>query len=81
MSEVFVYTTPTCPYCHKVKDWLTQHNIQFTEINVAEDHNAVEQMIKESGQSGVPVIKIQNQDEAKIIVGYDISALEKEFNK
>lgn len=79
-KEVIVYSTPQCPYCHKTKEWLTEHNVKFKDINVAEDHEAARQMVLESGQMGVPVWKIiENGKIKRVVIGYDINALEQEF--
>jgi glutaredoxin 3 len=80
-KEVLIYTTPTCPYCHKVKDWLNQHKVSFKEINLAVDYDAAQKMIEESNQVGVPVVKIsENNKIKKIIIGYDTDQLEDEFD-
>ncbi|MBS3139821.1 glutathione S-transferase N-terminal domain-containing protein [Candidatus Woesearchaeota archaeon] len=64
---VKIYTTPTCPWCHKAKEWLKQNKIKYIEKNVAADEQARKEMIKKSGQMGVPVLEIKG----KIIVGFD----------
>jgi glutaredoxin 3 len=64
---VKVFSTPVCPYCVSLKEFLKQHNIEFEEFNVAEDEKAREEMIQKSGQMGVPVIEI----DGKIVVGFD----------
>ncbi len=71
MTNVIIYSTPTCPYCHKEKEYLKQHGIEFKDINVAEDRAAAAEMIEKSGQNGVPVTDIGG----KIIVGFDKPAL------
>jgi glutaredoxin 3 len=73
MTEVKVFSTPTCPYCVKAKDWLKENNVEFKDINVAEDAQARQEMVDKSGQMGVPVIMIDEE----IIVGYDVSAMKK----
>ena len=73
MANVTIYTTNTCPYCHMAKDYFKEHNVEFKEFNVSEDHDKAREMIEKSGQSGVPVIDI----EGKIIVGFDKEAIEK----
>ena len=79
-KEVVVYSTPTCPYCHKTKEWLKEHNVNFKDINVAEDQEAAKKMIEESGQMGVPVWKvIENGATKRVVIGYDVNALEEEF--
>jgi glutaredoxin 3 len=79
-KEFTLYSTPTCPYCHKMREWLTEHKVVFKEINLAENYDVAEQMIKETNQAGVPVLKItENNKIKKIFVGYDTDALEEEF--
>ncbi len=64
---VKVYSTPSCPYCHKAKDYLKEKGVEFEDINVAEDTDKQQEMIKLSGQMGVPVIAIGEE----VIVGFD----------
>ncbi len=71
-----VYSTPICLYCITLKEFLKKHNIEFEEIDVAEDPKAREEMIKKSGQMGVPVIEI----DGKIIVGFDKEKISKLLN-
>ena len=73
MHAVIIYSTPTCPYCTLAKKFMKEKNVAFTEINVADDENAAQEMIKKSGQMGVPVIVVGEQ----IIVGFDKSELER----
>ncbi len=75
--NVTVYSTPSCPYCHQAKEWLTEHNVPFTDKNVADDDTARETMIAISNQMGVPVITI---DDA-FIVGFDEELLAEKLNK
>jgi len=66
-KSVKVYSTPTCPYCIRVKQFLTENNIAFENYDVSTDHAKAEEMIQKSGQMGVPVIDI----EGELIVGFD----------
>jgi len=66
-KKVKVYSTTVCPWCAKTKEFLKEHNIQFEDVNVAEDDEARNEMMEKSGQLGVPVIDI----EGKIVVGFD----------
>tara|TARA_Y100000310_G_C20037483_1_gene514638 strand:- start:115 stop:351 length:237 start_codon:yes stop_codon:yes gene_type:complete len=68
MTKVKVYSTPTCPWCHKVKAWLKENKIEFKDINVADDEAAQKEMVEKSGQMGVPVTII---DDKEPIVGFD----------
>ncbi len=72
-KSVKVYSTSSCPYCHRAKDFLKENNVQFEDIDVGADPDAGKEMIDKSGQMGVPVIDIDGQ----IIVGFDKEAIEK----
>ena len=65
--NITVYSTPSCPWCHKVKDYLSYKEINFKDVNVAEDRQAAMEMVNKSGQRGVPVIDI----DGNIIVGFN----------
>ncbi len=69
---VTVYSTPTCPWCHKAKDYLKEKNIAFDDVDVSVDAARVDEIFKKSGQMGVPVIDING----KIVVGFDVVALD-----
>ncbi len=77
MMAVKVYSTPTCPWCKKVKEFLNEKKIEFTEVNVAEDDKAREEIIEKSGQMGVPVVEVNG----KIIVGYNPDEIMKALEK
>jgi len=73
--KIKVYSTPTCPYCKKTREYLKEKNIEFQDIDVSESQENAKEMIEKSGQMGVPVIEING----KIIVGFDKEVLEKEL--
>lgn len=66
-KNVVVYTTPTCSWCTTIKRHLQENGIQYREVNVAADQKAAEEMVRKSGQQGVPQTEINGQ----IIVGFD----------
>jgi len=66
-KRIIVYSTTTCPFCIRAKQFLKDNNIQFEDIDVSEDQGKAQEMIKKSGQMGVPVLEI----DGKIIVGFD----------
>jgi len=71
--KVKVYSTKTCPWCHKVKEFLNDKGVKFQDIDVGADQKAANEMVEKSGQMGVPVTDI----DGKIIVGFDKEAIEK----
>ena len=70
--NITIYSTPTCPYCKLTKDYLKEMGIPFADVDVAANPTAANDMVKKSGQMGVPVIDVDGQ----IIVGWNKSALE-----
>lgn len=72
-----VYSTNSCPWCVKAKNYLKSINVEFEEVNVQEDMAARDEMIKKSRQMGVPVLDI----EGTVIVGFDKNAIDKALNK
>lgn len=72
-KTVYVYTTPTCPWCTTTKNYLKKHGIRFTEIDVASDQNAAQAMVSKSGQQGVPQVEINGE----MIVGFDRTRINK----
>ena len=67
MSDVVVYTTPACGYCYQAKEFLSQRGVPFTEHNVGADPAAAAEMVRLSGQRGVPVIMVDDQ----VVIGFD----------
>ena len=67
MAKIRIFSTPTCPYCVTLKEFLKEHSFEFEDLNVATDEKAREEMITKSQQMGVPVIEIDGQ----IIIGFD----------
>ena len=71
--KVQVFTTPMCPFCYTLKEFLKEHNIEFEEIDVSQDEKAREEMIKKTGKMEVPAIEIDRQ----IVVGFDKKKISK----
>ncbi|MFH1591894.1 MAG: glutaredoxin family protein [Candidatus Woesearchaeota archaeon] len=71
--KIKIYSSPTCSWCHKTKEWLKEHKIEFEDIDVTKDPNSAKEMIEKSGQQGVPVIDIDGE----IIIGFDEPKLKK----
>lgn len=65
--KVLVFSTPTCSFCNMAKSYFRQKGIKFTDVDVSRDQAAARDMLRRSGQMGVPVIDIGG----KIVVGFD----------
>jgi glutaredoxin 3 len=72
-SDVTVYTTPTCPWCARAKEFLRKEGVAYTERDVSEDREAAQVMVQRTRQMGVPVIA----DEQEAIVGFDLPRLQR----
>ena len=64
---ITVYSTPSCSYCRIAKDYLKKKGIPFADYNVAADPRKAEEMVRKSGQMGVPVLDVNG----KIIIGFN----------
>jgi len=67
MKKVKVYSTSTCSFCVKLKQFLKDNNVEFEDIDVSQNQERVREMVEKTGQMGVPVIDV----EGEIIVGFD----------
>ncbi len=66
-KKVVVYSTPTCPYCKRAKEYLSRKGISYTDIDVSQDREKAKEMTEKSGQMSVPVILIDDQ----VVAGFD----------
>jgi glutaredoxin 3 len=74
---IALYSTPSCGFCTKAKAFFHERHIPFTEYNVAADQRKAEEMVRKSGQMGVPVIDING----KIIVGFNQPEIERALRR
>lgn len=47
--SIIIYSTPSCVYCARAKEYLRAKNIRFTEYNVANDRRNADEMVRKSG--------------------------------
>ncbi|MBI2626571.1 MAG: glutaredoxin family protein [Candidatus Nealsonbacteria bacterium] len=73
MAKIKIYSTPTCPYCVALKNFLKEKNIAFEDVDVAQDAQAREEMVQKTNQMGVPVVDIDGE----IIIGFDKERISK----
>ncbi|MBQ0055938.1 MAG: glutathione S-transferase N-terminal domain-containing protein [Synergistaceae bacterium] len=74
---VKVYSTPTCPWCDKVKEYLTSKGVSFEIVDISSDRGAAIEMIKKTRQMAVPVTML-NDD---FVVGYDTAGIDELLKK
>lgn len=67
VHSVTVFSTPTCPWCTRLKAYLREHQVAFKDVDVSRDSAAAQQMVRKSGQMGVPQAWIDGQ----VVVGFD----------
>lgn len=65
--QVTVFSTPTCPWCARLKSYLKQQRVAFNDVDVSRDTRAANEMVRRSGQMGVPQAWI----DGKVVVGFD----------
>ncbi len=69
--RVIVFSTPTCSYCNMAKQYFRRNKVRFRDVDISKDPAAARDVMRRSGQMGVPVIDIGG----KIIVGFDKSQI------
>lgn len=79
-TKITIYSTPYCGYCKIAKQYLDEHNIKYTDIDVMADDKAAEYMIKKSKQQGVPVIIIEKDEQENILIGFEKNKLAQILN-
>ena len=75
MAKVVLFSTPTCSWCRRAKKYFKENRVPFKEIDIERDPKAAQDLVKKTGQTGVPVIKIGS----RWIVGFDQARIEREL--
>ncbi len=73
MAKIRVFSTPSCPYCLTLKEFLVEKGFEFENIDVSQDEKALQEMLDKTQQYGVPVIQIDKE----WIVGFDKEKISK----
>lgn len=69
---VTVYTTPTCAFCHALKEFLKSKHVEFKEKDLTQDMEAQKWVFEKTGQLAVPVSDI----EGNVVLGFDRGRIE-----
>jgi glutaredoxin-like YruB-family protein len=65
--RVIVYSSPTCVWCMRAKTYLRTRGVPFRDVDVSRDPAAARNLVRRTGQMGVPVIEVDGRP----IVGFD----------
>jgi glutaredoxin-like YruB-family protein len=71
--RVLIFTTPTCPWCQRAKQYLRQQRVPYREVDVSRDAAAARDLVRRTGQMGVPVVEIDGRP----VVGFDQRAIDR----
>jgi glutaredoxin-like YruB-family protein len=74
--NVTVYSTPSCTWCNTLKSYLRKNKIHFSDVDISRDPSMAEELVRKSGQQGVP----QTEIDGEIIVGFDKKRINKLLN-
>ena len=75
-QQVKVYSTPTCPWCKRTKQFLDDNKVLYQSLDVAADKAARDEMVSKTGQLSVPVIDVDGE----LSVGFDEKWLKEKLN-
>jgi len=67
MAQVTIYTSPSCTHCNSAKRYLSEHGVDYREVDISRDLQSAQRLIDKTGQTGVPVIEV----DGTMIVGFD----------
>lgn len=71
VKQVTVYSTPTCSWCTTLKSYLNKNGVRYTDVDVSKNEDAAQEMVRRSGQQGVPQTLIGGE----MVIGFDKSKI------
>jgi glutaredoxin 3 len=75
-KRVIIFTTPSCVHCNHAKRYFRERGVPFRDVDVSRDQAAARDMVRRSGQQGVPVIDIGG----RIVVGFNRAEIDRLLN-
>ncbi|MDO8508453.1 MAG: glutaredoxin family protein [Nanoarchaeota archaeon] len=72
-GKVTLYGSETCNWCTRTRAFLKEHKVKFNDVDVGRNEKKAMEMIKKSGQQGIPVIEIGKE----IVIGFNEEKLKK----
>ena len=70
--RIIIFTTSSCPWCNRVKQYLRERKFRFREVNVERDRDGAKELQRRHIM-GVPVVLINNRP----VVGFDKEKIDK----
>ncbi|MFH0952439.1 MAG: glutaredoxin family protein [Patescibacteria group bacterium] len=79
MTQITIYTTPTCTFCQLTKEFFNKNNVTYREVDVSKDHdhNEVHKLHEQSEEFGIPVIVFSKDNQEFVVIGYQPDKLAK----
>jgi len=65
--QITIYSATWCAFCHMAKSYLESKNVKYKDIDVDHDANAAQELVRKTGQAGIPVLEIGGET----IIGFD----------
>ncbi|MGE7602221.1 glutaredoxin family protein [Peribacillus sp. NPDC097675] len=76
MKDITLYTQPECPPCKITKLFLNDNNIEYKEKDIKADGKARKELTDKYNSYSTPTVVI----DGKVIIGFNLDAIEKELN-
>lgn len=77
---VELFTTPTCKYCHLVKDFLSENRVQFAMYDISKDHVQAQRLFEMTSRISVPITLVKTNGIYEVIIGSNINRLKEVLN-
>ena len=71
--RVILFSSGSCPWCSRAKNYLRQNGVRVKEVGVDKDPEAAKDVVRMTGQMGVPVLLIGRAR----IVGFDKAKIDR----
>jgi len=79
--NITIYSTTTCPYCKRLKEYLDSKGVKYAEKLVDQDDAARDEMLADSGGfQGVPFTVVENEGKKDTIMGFDQGKIDQVLN-
>lgn len=76
VPRIIVFSSPACGWCRKVKSYLKEKGFRYRDVDISKDPKAAQDVVRKTGQTGVPVILINNRP----IVGFNKPEIDRILN-